>query len=460
MCLCGRHVVFSVIVLNILPYFWVNFTSQFLKKLIHAMFARVFPMFFPSCSYVGLLHCILATHAALDNADDRLNETPVFLLQRKNMDTQLTSNKEPELDSTRIQEPPDIQPAADTTLITSFQPPSGPVPQPSSPFYVQDGDDDEDAISSEFAPPFQLSSAMPPVANMSQQGTGPAFAPTFLGSVPHAGPTKTRRSLWLKIALVASVVVVVLGFLWVTVFAQPTGQLATTNHAPAPTARAAKPGAPTGKPTPLPTTLPGQTTNGAQNGMEIPQQLPAGWTNAGLTIGDAIFAERTAWTFTDREEGLDFRNIGTRAQHGGTMTASTFILSPGGKLRFEQNDVRVANNILFDKITSTQLIQAAVNIVPSLVMFQAQGQNQFAWVDVSYQLFQSQLDPNNPGQRTEGLEMDSAAKQPRTHHMMVLLLRVTPGTQGADAPMGGSGWLVSNYGLDLNDTPLDILQPV
>jgi hypothetical protein len=32
--------------------------------------------------------------------------------------------------------------------------------------------------------------------------------------------------------------------------------------------------------------------------------------------------------------------------------------------------------------------------------------------------------------------------------MIVLLLRVTPGTQGANAPMGGTGWLVSTYALD------------
>jgi hypothetical protein len=32
--------------------------------------------------------------------------------------------------------------------------------------------------------------------------------------------------------------------------------------------------------------------------------------------------------------------------------------------------------------------------------------------------------------------------------MIVVLLRVTPGSQGTNAPMGGTGWLVSTYALD------------
>ena len=41
------------------------------------------------------------------------------------------------------------------------------------------------------------------------------------------------------------------------------------------------------------------------------------------------------------------------------------------------------------------------------------------------------------------------------HHMTVLLLRVPPTTQGADAPMGGTGWLVNVYALDAT-TPLSV----
>ena len=175
------------------------------------------------------------------------------------------------------------------------------------------------------------------------------------------------------------------------------------------------------------------------------QQL--GWTGAGLSTGDALEAERTAWTFTDREMSLDYRNAGTRAQHGGTFTAAVFLLTPNARTRFFQNDVRAINNVLFDRVQQQQLIQEVVNAEPRLVQFQVQGQQQFAWVDVSFQLWQSQLDPQT-GQRVEGLELDPATHAPRVHHMIVLLLRVTIGTQGANAPMGGTGWLVSTYALD------------
>jgi hypothetical protein len=172
-----------------------------------------------------------------------------------------------------------------------------------------------------------------------------------------------------------------------------------------------------------------------------------GWTGAGLSTGDALEAERTAWTFTDREMSLDYRNAGTRAQHGGTFTAAVFLLTPNARTRFFQNDVRAINNMLFDRVQQQQLIQEVVYAAPRLVQFQVQGQQEFAWVDVSFQLWQSQLDQQT-GQRAEGLELDPATHGPRVHHMIVLLLRMTIGTQGANAPMGGTGWLVSTYALD------------
>jgi hypothetical protein len=172
-----------------------------------------------------------------------------------------------------------------------------------------------------------------------------------------------------------------------------------------------------------------------------------GWTGAGLSTGDALEAERTAWTFTDREMSLDYRNAGTRAQHGGTFMAAVFLLTPNARTRFFQNDVRAINNMLFDRVQQQQLIQEVLYAAPRLVQFQVQGQQEFAWVDVSFQLWQSQLNPPT-GQRAEGLELDPATHGPRIHHMIVLLLRVTIGTQGANAPMGGTGWLVSTYALD------------
>jgi hypothetical protein len=175
------------------------------------------------------------------------------------------------------------------------------------------------------------------------------------------------------------------------------------------------------------------------------QQL--GWTGAGLSTGDSLEAERTAWTFTDREMSLDYRNAGTQAQHGGTFTAAVFLLTPNARARFFQNDVRTINDVLFDRVQKQQLIQEVVNAQPRLVQFQVQGQQQFAWVDVSFQRWQSRLDQQT-GQRAEGLELDSATNGPRIHHMIVLLLRITPGTQGTNAPMGGTGWLVSTYALN------------
>lgn len=187
----------------------------------------------------------------------------------------------------------------------------------------------------------------------------------------------------------------------------------------------------------------------------VPARLPAGWTAANLTTADALEAERSAMTFVDREMALDFRDAGTAAQPGGTFTAATFLLTLAARQRFQQNDVRVASPALFNSIQQRQLIQEVINGQPTLVQFQVQGQQQFAWVNVAFQLFQSQL--GNNGQRVEGKEV-TAMGQPVTHHMGVLLIRIPPQQQGANAPMGGTGWLVSNYALDSAALPT-IVQP-
>ncbi|GHP00903.1 hypothetical protein KSF_109500 [Reticulibacter mediterranei] len=372
------------------------------------------------------------------------------------MTTQLSSDNEQDL----IQDPPNIQPSADTMLIPSFQPVSATAQSPGapSPYYIQEGDDvpDVGSVSSAFATPFQYSSALPTMNEVQATGGEHVYTATAPTPTPSFGEKKAGRSSLFKIALVTIVTVVVLSVLSLTVFAQPTQPLATTTPqqtpAPAPTTKAVPP-APTAKPTLVPTAMP---PVGTQNGIWVPQQLPAGWMDAGLTTGDAIFAERTAWTFADREEAIDFRSIGT-------MTAARFILTPGGKTRFAQNDRRVANDDFLRVVQKKDLIQSAVGLGPHLVKFQAQDKNQFVWFDVSFQLYQSQrANPDNPKdqRRIDGLEVD-ATHQPRIHHMSILLHRIDPKNQGADAPMGGSGWLVSNYGLDLpGNTPLEILQPI
>jgi hypothetical protein len=144
----------------------------------------------------------------------------------------------------------------------------------------------------------------------------------------------------------------------------------------------------------------------------------------------------------------DYRAIGTPAHHSGTLTGSTFLLTPGGQVRFVQNDVRAINNVLYDTIRTAQIIQQVVNAQPTLVQFQTapvQGQPQlFAWVTVSFELFQSKVDPAT-GNRTEDLERDATTGQPIMHHLDVVLVRVSPQNQGVNAPMGGTGWLVDTY---------------
>jgi hypothetical protein len=177
-------------------------------------------------------------------------------------------------------------------------------------------------------------------------------------------------------------------------------------------------------------------------------------------MADDLQALRTAVSFNDREMSLDYRSIGTRDLHAGTFTAATFILTPAAKQRFEHNDVRMMNNTLFDLVAATKLIRVVVNPQPQVIKYVQQGQQQFAWVDVTFQLWQSQIDPTNPDQWIGGKDIDPTTNQPRIHHMAVLLLRVPPEDVGANPAMGGTGWLVSNYALDQAGGSLpEIVQP-
>jgi hypothetical protein len=255
--------------------------------------------------------------------------------------------------------------------------------------------------------------------------------------LPPVEPAGTSKPLPWKRLLLLALVVLVLGSGLVFALAN------TTLHAPG-QAALSTPGPRQATPVPKQRATP-RPTQAAQGFDWVPQRLPTGWTAAGLTGADAIEALRTAITFTDREMSLDFRNAGTAAQPAGTFTAATFLLTPAARQRFNQNDVRVASPALFNSVQQRQLIQEVINGQPALVQFQVQGQQEFAWVTVSFQLFQSQL--GNNGQRVESKEV-TVMGQPVTHHMGVLLLRVAPAQQGANAPMGGTGWLVSNYTLD------------
>jgi hypothetical protein len=308
--------------------------------------------------------------------------------------------------------------------------------------------DEASGWSAQFVVPFQQSGPLP-AANpqMAQASTNQSGTPT-------QGRASRRRLPILKVALISTLIVLAMGFFVFSVFAQPASHLTTAAKNPThrPLATQSTPMAKstrTVQRTPTPT-IGTATPQATSQNTWVPsaqklQQL--GWTRAGLSTGDALEAERTTWTFTDREMSLDYRYVGTQAQHGGTFTASVFLLTPNARTRFFQNDVRVINNVLFDRVQQQRLIQEVVNAEPRLVQFQVQGQQQFAWIDVAFQLWQSRLGPQT-GSRAEGLELDQATHEPRIHHMIVLLLRVTPGTQGANAPMGGTGWLVSTYALD------------
>src|SRR5260221_1985745 len=159
------------------------------------------------------------------------------------------------------------------------------------------------------------------------------------------GRTTPRRFPILKVALISALMVLAVGFLALSVFAQPATHLTTVARNPTqgppathttPTTRPTR----TVQRTPTPSiatatpqaTLPSNWVPSAQT----LQQL--GWTAAGLSTGDALEADRTAWTFTDREMSLDYRNAGTQAQRGGTFTAAVFLLTPNARARFFQND--------------------------------------------------------------------------------------------------------------------------
>jgi hypothetical protein len=226
---------------------------------------------------------------------------------------------------------------------------------------------------------------------------------------------------------------------------------------------------PTAVPTIPPTASASQPTQNKGEAAEGTTTLPSaqllsvlGWTQAGLSTGDAVEALRTGTSFTDREMSYDYRAIGTQAHHSGTLTSSVFLLTPGGKSRFPLHDIRAVNNVLFTQIQTNQIIQQVVNAQAMLVRFQVvqeQGQPvMVAWVNVSFELFQSMVNPAT-GQRTEGLQLDSTSGTPLIHQMAVVLVRVAPQNQGANAPMGGTGWLVNTYARDAQTLPPLETQP-
>jgi hypothetical protein len=395
---------------------------------------------------------------------------------------------------------------------TIFTPPVNAAPDPHLPtekaakpaqpeqqhplFYTQEDESDlhlplideqDQPVESEspFVLPFQNSAAMPTIPQMDVQGPqratgGPSSAPS---------PGSMRRSAFplVRLLLIASVVLVTVLGASFFVFAQSAAPASPTHVNGTPGSASS---APTQGPAAKNKTSPsgssrsatvsssstpstqgnhdqGQATQGTGTGASpsVPSAQflrKLGWTQAGLSFGDALEVLRTGTTFTDREMSYDFRNIGTPANHGGTLTGATFLLTPGGKIRFTHNDVRAINNVLYDKIRNGKIVQQVVNAQPSLVQFQivqVQGQqHKFAWVNVAFELFQSKIDPAS-GKRVESLVLNPTTGQPLVHHMVVVLVWVSPQNQGANAPMGGTGWLVDTYALDAHTLPGIAIHP-
>ncbi|GCE15045.1 hypothetical protein [Tengunoibacter tsumagoiensis] len=334
--------------------------------------------------------------------------------------------------------------------------------------------DEQGNHGSPFVLPFQNSAAMPTLATTNAQGQG----------TPPPVATPITKKHWgtfqlLKVLLIGGVVLITIIGASLFVFAQATtapntlsGNTMppqdTNGTSSSPTGMSTQGPSSTHPPAKSPvasTSAPSHPDQGVSNtGTSPSETLPStqllsqsGWTQAGLTVGDAVEAFRTGSTFTDREMSYDYRNSGTPTNHSGTLTSSTFLLTSGGKTRFVNNDVRMINNVLYNKIQTSQIIQQVVpKAQPALLKFQIvpiQGQpDQFAWLSIPFELLQSKIDPTSKN-RTEGLEIDPKTNQPLLHHMTVILVRVPPQNQGENAPMGGTGWLVNTYELDTTTLP-------
>nr|BBH87193.1 hypothetical protein KTC_19440 [Thermosporothrix sp. COM3] len=193
-----------------------------------------------------------------------------------------------------------------------------------------------------------------------------------------------------------------------------------------------------------PTQQPSPTASPPESSALLP--VPNGWKQAGLTPIDALSAQRVAIDFVQAEMNLDYRNAGIREQHGGTFTAAMAFLSPAAKERFLHYDRRMINNVLFDQVQQQQLVQMVLHPSTQIHKIQQNGDELFAWVDVSFTLYQSLADQT--GKRDEHTVLDPKTQKPLIQHMQVLLLA------GLNTATGQS-WLVTTYAL--NAPPPEIL---
>jgi hypothetical protein len=328
--------------------------------------------------------------------------------------------------------------------------------------------EDAGGLSTPFALPFQPSDPIKPVKpHQTAYEEGTVGAAPVASSHPGA-KEKLGVPLWRMLLTVGIVVMTLLvGSLLVlaqtmtppplrvgkstpTVMTTPgSSSVASSGSTPAPTRRATRP-----TPTRL---LPDPQQTRAN---PLPVAIPSiqvlaqwGWTADGLTLADAIEAQRTASAFVEAEMSYDYRSLGTPDQHAGTLVSALPLFTKGGKVRFFRYDKREINNVLYNMITRSQLIQNALSRQITLVQFQnrrVQGkQHQFVWVTVAFDLHQSLLNAQT-GKREDLPQSPSAAQ---IQQIQVLLMRVSPQEQGAGALLGGAGWQVNTYALATNALP-------
>src|SRR5437868_3161357 len=159
-------------------------------------------------------------------------------------------------------------------------------------------EDEAAGWSAQFVVPFQQSGPLPAV------NPQPARASTNQTGMPAQSRATRRRFPILRVALISALILLAVGFLALSVFAQPASHLTTVSKNPTqgPTATHTAPAARptrTVQRTPTPTTAtPTPQATPQSDWVPSAQTLQQiGWTGADLSTGDALEAERTAWTF-------------------------------------------------------------------------------------------------------------------------------------------------------------------
>lgn len=154
------------------------------------------------------------------------------------------------------------------------------------------------------------------------------------------------------------------------------------------------------------------------------QDLPAGWVDSGRNIVDATEAIAVAETFTQRYETLDYRSPAT-------LTAARFLLTPEANIRFSATNKR-STKAFADQLQQQHLMQVATITGAKLIRAESSNGSFFAWVTVTYQLSVQQ-----------GTEASTVTDNSQ---LSVLLVSVPFNTPRDAPPMGGIGWLVSDFG--------------